>query len=515
MGKRSVISALVLFFILIQNFFANGQVSVSNLAEYQVGNQPDTDPKNLTSLYNQTNLSFRSNDFTIGLRLENFQADVDRKYNKFTQRYMEYQRDWFRLRIGNYYGILGRGLVFRAFELPGVLIQDPLFGVRQSLSRDVDGFLTEMNWKYLQITLLRGKALESSSPLIFEDENRTIGIVEGGQIKMQPFNWLTIGGTYARYSLRNMRKYEVGSAIFALSLNRLIEKLNLNDLSVDFYTEYAQKQATQKNLLSLKDNDPHALYFSANFIYKNLGLSFEHKNYQDFNLRMNDPPPLVKEHSFYLLNRATHVLVPENEKGNQIELTFSLPNHAIFTLNYSKAENEISPALKYSFSETFFGVDLNLTDAILTKFFIDQNKDEFPSKAFKDRLVGGMNLEWQYNDFNSIGLDVQALKFSRTYDPKEHQELYGAITFAKSPQFSISLIGQRSTDPFETDIPQTDVIETEAKTWLSVAASYRFSNEHEVFLFYGKRRGGPACAAGTCYEVLPFEGFEMRLISRF
>jgi len=34
-------------------------------------------------------------------------------------------------------------------------------------------------------------------------------------------------------------------------------------------------------------------------------------------------------------------------------------------------------------------------------------------------------------------------------------------------------------------------------------------------LFVGKRRGGLACTAGTCYQVQPFEGAELRLVSRF
>ena len=38
---------------------------------------------------------------------------------------------------------------------------------------------------------------------------------------------------------------------------------------------------------------------------------------------------------------------------------------------------------------------------------------------------------------------------------------------------------------------------------------------HSVNLFVGQRRSGLACTAGTCYEVLGFEGIEMRLLNRF
>jgi len=36
-----------------------------------------------------------------------------------------------------------------------------------------------------------------------------------------------------------------------------------------------------------------------------------------------------------------------------------------------------------------------------------------------------------------------------------------------------------------------------------------------VHVFWGQRRGGLACTAGTCYKVRGFEGVSARLVSRF
>ncbi len=514
---KYIFYVLFLFSIIALNpKIVLSQVSVSNLAEYQVGNLPNTEPKNLSSFYNQLQVSYQNSNLNFGLRLESFQASaLDRKYNKFSQRYLEYQRDWFRIRIGNYYGILGRGLVFRAFELPGVVKEDEAFRVRHALSRDVDGFLAEANWKFLQLTLLRGESLNSSLPPTFEDNNRSLGIVEGGQLKIKPVNWITVGGIYARYTPPARSAFEVGAAILGLSLSPLLSKTSLNDLSIDFYSEYAQRQGTKENLFSTRDKDPHALYFSANLIYKNLGLSIEHKDYHDFNFRMNDPPPLVKEHSFYLLNRATHVLLSEDETGNQVELTYTLPYRTILTANYTRAENRISPISNFISEEKFIGIDVYLKEYLLTRLFLDKSMDEFPAKSIADRVTSGINLEWQLNEANSLTLDLQAQEFSRTYDPQKYNEFYGSLTFARSPKFAISLIGQRSNDPLEADDPRTAQIETDPKYWLSITTNHQITDEHEIFLFYGKRRGGPACVAGTCYEVLAFEGFEIRFISRF
>jgi hypothetical protein len=43
----------------------------------------------------------------------------------------------------------------------------------------------------------------------------------------------------------------------------------------------------------------------------------------------------------------------------------------------------------------------------------------------------------------------------------------------------------------------------------------RLSPQNEATFTFGRQRGGRACTAGTCYEVQPFEGVELRVVSRF
>jgi hypothetical protein len=56
--------------------------------------------------------------------------------------------------------------------------------------------------------------------------------------------------------------------------------------------------------------------------------------------------------------------------------------------------------------------------------------------------------------------------------------------------------------------------ELEARHFLSGTVSAPLSDRHEIVLFAGQRRGGRACTAGTCYDVLSFKGVELRLTSR-
>src|SRR5262249_15178281 len=56
---------------------------------------------------------------------------------------------------------------------------------------------------------------------------------------------------------------------------------------------------------------------------------------------------------------------------------------------------------------------------------------------------------------------------------------------------------------------------TRALQLVSWNASAHVAEGHEAVLFVGRRHGGLECTAGTCYFVQPFEGAELRLVSRF
>ena len=40
------------------------------------------------------------------------------------------------------------------------------------------------------------------------------------------------------------------------------------------------------------------------------------------------------------------------------------------------------------------------------------------------------------------------------------------------------------------------------------------NRKNTIQLFAGKRRGGPACTSGICYEVLDFKGAEIKWLIR-
>ncbi len=72
---------------------------------------------------------------------------------------------------------------------------------------------------------------------------------------------------------------------------------------------------------------------------------------------------------------------------------------------------------------------------------------------------------------------------------------------------SFGFVLEKSNDP--ADIPE----DKDEEYWLGGNLAYQYSQVHLITLFLGKRRGGNACTSGICYEILPFEGMELRLTS--
>ncbi|MEK9609798.1 MAG: hypothetical protein VW058_09060, partial [Flavobacteriaceae bacterium] len=52
------------------------------------------------------------------------------------------------------------------------------------------------------------------------------------------------------------------------------------------------------------------------------------------------------------------------------------------------------------------------------------------------------------------------------------------------------------------------------REWLGSNINYKINNQHQLLLFLGQSRGGPACNAGICYETLDFSGIEFRWLAR-
>jgi hypothetical protein len=500
---------------------APAQVTGSNLLLGQAGNWPPSrtnrGPANRQSVYDQLNLEYVFGQGVAGVRFETDRNSEDQLgYEGLTQRWVDWSDQGYRVRVGNFYTILGRGLVHRSFELTGVVLENSGIRTRFAPSRDVDGVLAEAEKGPLALRLLSGAPSEGTTSLYDEQERdlpRHRGHISGGQVALALWRQSRIGATYQRNSFArpagDALQQEIGSGFVDIDPLKLA---GVESVALPIYAEYAQIDRPFQDVWDLRVQDavPHALYTGANLIWGPLGLSLEWKDYAGFRLGTNDPPSLVREHSALLLNRATH------EEGYQLEASYAPLSWMSLILNRSRSDARFGRRFEEWYGELDAGRDAGAWWEATA--FYDQALDQTQSVNRRD-TYGGLSTVRILGRWSAT-LDAQRQTIERrgpnpvtfVTETQHVENVMVSLTGARADRGSLSMLWERTTDFFD---PSWEYGRTKPLHLMSWTASARLAERHEAVLFLGKRRGGLACTAGTCYEVQPFEGVELRVLSRF
>jgi len=310
--------------------------------ESQVGNSTNG-IVNRAGLYDQLNIRYAKDNFYSGVKLETYRTTLfGDGYSILSQKYIEYRTNEIRVRAGNFYNIFGNGIAMRSFDLPGLILED--FGTRSRYSpfRDLDGLMIQIYNPDYKIDFIKGTPVESTiSP---ENIDRRRGSIEGAEGTFKGLEVFDIGASYLHLIPEQEQGDDNELYSFSVRLNSewLHSIIAMEDLFLDIEAEYSiRDRDILSEGFSISNNDPHALYLAFGLDYHRFSFSTEYKDYIGYNLGINDPPSLVKEHSHPLLNRDTHVLIPKNEKGFQFEGIYLFGESSTLTINLSSAKNDI------------------------------------------------------------------------------------------------------------------------------------------------------------------------------
>lgn len=469
---------------------ANAQFGGNNLAEYQYGRLPG-DTNSIATLYDRMVGQYQYKFLKVSATLEQFNTPLaGSNYVKLSQFALQFKHKPIEIKLGNFYETLGRGTLLRSFEIPGAVLEDLSYRTRHYFNRDIFGASLKFQQKNFVVKGLYGSPLNYVLPPTQEAKSRRAD---------------TIAAVYTEYTLA---KQTFGIAAMNHSNSGNDNSFLMATLSgtiapsLSYYTEFA-KNVSNADLDDFSNQSAFAFYSGVNFAYHSFGLSAEYKNYQNFLIGsgINEPPALIKEHSYRLLNRSTHVLQPLNESGYQVELFYTLPNLSTFTFNNSLAVNNFGK--QFIFQEYFLEYDFALWDMADIKTYIDYAQDPF--KQEENRLTAGLNTDWKAFKSSTIKADYEFQTFARLGSTVQNHVFVTGYAFKS--KLVCNVVTEFSDDTF--------IVTSGSKLWLGANVKYQINNSHSIQLFAGERRGGPACNAGVCYEVLDFEGIELRLTSRF
>ena len=507
---------------------ASAQISFANLAELRVGEDPDAGgldgPANRFSRYEQFDFDSTHGPLHLGFRFESYvpsdRSTPEFNYDRFTRRFATWRGKSYAVTAGNYEATFGRGLVLRTFALPGVIREErgtPQFGD----SRDLDGVRAEVRAENhhgaLEFSVLQGRPR-------YSDETPTVprsGSVEGaaGVASRGPAR---AGAHYVRIDSQTAASpgntIETGGGFVQIGFDPWLQRAGWNWLSLDTYAEAGRAVGlglpAAISSEKLDRNHGRAVYVSQTLTVDEVlpevswGASYEFKDYQNFQLGVNEPPMLVREHSFSLLNRTTHVVQLLQERGHQVESRLDWRQTLDATVNWSQADNRDGLEFRETYGE--LGVHWQARSMVLFAATADDGIE-----SVRNRNTLGAYVQVPLADGHSAELELGRQRAERGVPGtvSNFEDRSFSVTYGLAGRGALAYVRQTTDDPDEATDPVTGQVSR--REYDSVNASLTLGAHHELAMFWGRRRGGLACTAGTCYKVRPFDGVSARLTSRF
>ncbi len=479
----------IFLLILFTTCQLSAQLSWVNLSEIQFGKLPNESADPFVSFYDRLNVDYRLDHFKLSATVENYQSPYsDRNYIDLSQLTLTYKKKYWTAKLGNYYETIGRGLILRSFEIPGALLEDFGFRSRNYFHRDQLGASLRFKNKRWNLMAMYSKVLNNVLPPIFDRNDR------------RSQSLYAISGEY-----RLPKKHKIGFNYMGLIDNGSdIQHLYSTNLSgpigsaLTYYVEYAS---------SVDNINDHGLYAGVNGYVGDLSFNIEVKSYKDFIIGngYNEPPALIKQHTYKVLNRSTHVTNPLNERGYQLDLYYTVNDSTSLNFNHALAINEFGNST-FTFQEYFIEWASSLSSGVDYKIFLDYAQDPF--KGESNRLSLGTYWNMRLGSTFRLVPEVEFQTFERNDVMVDNQSYSLGMQIDKS--LFISFILEGTSDPFLI------FDDTASRKWfLGSNIRVKPNYKHSFNLFVGERRGGPLCSAGVCYEILDFKGIELRWIARF
>ncbi len=420
----------------------------------------------------------------------------------FTYRYIKYRSDSFDMTVGNFYALFGRGMALRLYEDRNIRVDNNLDGI----------FLEARPWR-LRMKALTGR-MASNDPSWFPGiPRRRVGQLHAFDVEGEVTNDLSLGTSFLSNRSGSFSKEE-------LAAFRGQTRLWLFDI----YAEYGRIFDPSEGVSAVRqDGKGEGYYLATSFNTAGLGLSFEYKDYEDFDFSASDqtpynnPPALSREHTYALLNRHPHQLNANNEEGYQFEGTWSPDYNTTVLFNHSNTWRQSGQRIfmeLYGEVERYFGRSLravgafdyseeledshtkNTTPVVEVEYFIDD--------------VNSFRGEFQHQHTEGDTIDLEGGGF---FWLGEFDHRYILLEYARAPKWTISLVHEWSDEVEGQGIAGAD--QTDRTSWTMAMVSYNITQSNNISVMYGQRHGGFNCVGGVCRFEPEFEGLEVKLFTRF
>ena len=525
-----------LVFFLQSAVYSQFKPSVSNLFRYGSGDQKIGD-LNKELEYTENILDFRLQlpaSINVGFRyIYDDPPEIGPTYKGFKRRFIEYNKSGLSIRAGHSSEVFGKGLVLNLFEDRGLVFNTWMDGLKAGYTKN--------NFK---VIALAGK-VEFTDPENFSREEKYN--IYGGNLEYSLVENLSAGVSYIRAVSDIPQLQEVSE------VNSDLPEfyLSYNSDNYEVFLNYALKSDLNKT--SDETIDGHGIYGSFSYFDEGVGFTLDYKDYR-FNFAdpfrrydntrtdklfpFQNPPIVMKEHSYKLLSRPLHEVDFNDEVGLQLEVYYLLNDEINFTFNTSLASrhNYFSYNLSsFSFSEEERNSNFlpSLDDEyspyyelyLESEYTPDFNSTYSFGIAFRKKvLFSEITGDAGTHKISSLVFPVGVSKtFSNDFSAQLKYQLefrddnfnVSQKEFNNQYLYLLSTLFQKMTLTLRYEFTNNDFDISGRKDWFSVEAGYKFTGSILASVTYGRERGGLVCVNGVCRYLLPFKGFRFSLQTIF
>ncbi|MCC6865422.1 MAG: hypothetical protein IT280_04615 [Ignavibacteria bacterium] len=485
------------------------------------------------------------NDFLAGVRFEyDDPIEFGKSRKGITRRFIEFKKDEFTARAGNFYELFSSGLTLNSFE-----------------SRPI-GWNTEFDGAKINYKKSWGKkgSIKFNGTLVaggldYNDINDTARTetysIRAGNFNVSPIKYFNIGGSY----LYTDGKIPTGNLNTEISAEIFEGNVGLNYKGFNLLFSYANKVTISKpNSIFTQSKAPRGdgAYGSISYTTEGFGVAVDYKNYR-FNVTTpdqrsaSDPfkslpfqnaPSCIKVYSSTLLSRFPHNVDFNDEVGFQVDIFYSPTpkltlnaNASLTSRHYDYFDADTTsltryeridrsaflPSFEKQFSpywELFFEAEYYVNKNLKTKLGVSRksnilysNIDPSSSDIIRTFTIP---VEVQYTFAKIYGLKLNA-EFQRAYNSlragDEHfWSQLTTLSVSRSPNIIVSGTAEFTNDEEDP---------SGKKYWIKGELAYKFTSSNTILLSYGSERGGLQCSSGICRYVNPFNGFRLSLLNNF
>lgn len=456
------------------------------------------------------NVDYRHENFTAGLRYETFKPNdpspaISRGKENYSDIAFKYftvnfgnKKSSFELTAGNFYALVGRGMVLRSYEDRNLRLDNNLQGV-----------LVRAGYADFKLTALAGSAANSN--------NDRKDILYLADLEYRGMKWLKGGVTFAsnKPDLPGVANTDIGSLRLQTSIG-----------SLDGYIEYGLKKNSGIQSAAFKGTENFigkGFYGSLSYYYDIFSLVGEYKYYDNFGFRSfdqtvsyNQPPATRRDYTYLLFNRHPSTLDPDNEQGFQIEANANFSDYSSLLLQYSETKTldntsfiqrlynqNLDPRVKYREASAQYSGELSDKLKMIVALGYNEELDENTRN-----YTGVLDLKYSIDPKNTLRLIIEHQQTNNRTTLEDYFADVLTVEYLRSPKYSIAWVSEMKT---REPLPGEKV----RLFWNYLIGTMKIGEHTDISLLAGSREAGIICIGGVCRYEPEFRGIEFKMTNRF